>query len=50
MYVASNLRIKKLYGSADTQNYIFADLEDTYFGYSIKRVRIIDLMHKYDQM
>jgi hypothetical protein len=50
MQVASNLRIKKLYGSAATQNYVFADLEDAYFGYSIKHVRIIDLKHNYDKM
>jgi hypothetical protein len=28
MHVASNLLIKKLYGSAAAQNQIFADLED----------------------
>ncbi len=50
MQRASNLRIKKLYGKAATQNYILADLEDAYFGYSIKYVRIIDLKHKYDKM
>jgi hypothetical protein len=47
MQVASNLRIKKLYGSAAT---IFADLEDAYFGYTIKHVRIIDLKHNHDKM
>jgi hypothetical protein len=51
MRLATNLRIKKLYGSTATQNQIFADLEDAYFGYSIKSVRIIiDLKQNYDKM
>jgi hypothetical protein len=50
MHVASNLQIKKLHGSAAAQNQIFVDLEDAYFGYSIKRVRIIARKHNHDKM
>ncbi len=51
MRVASrNLLIKKLYGLSATDNYIFADLEDVYFGYSFKHVRIIDLKRNQEKM
>ncbi len=48
MQLIYSLSIKKFYSSPSTQKLIFVDLEDAYFDYSIKGVRIIK--HNHDKM